>query len=59
MTEGAYSKAGHAHMLQVHAGSRDMVPEKALQGVTFPLHRGAEAHWRAAGIQIPDSIRAR
>ena len=59
MAEAAYGKEGHAHMLQVHAGSRDMVPQKALQGVTFPLHSGAEAHWKAAGIQIPESLRAR
>jgi TRAP transporter TAXI family solute receptor len=59
MTETAYSKDGSAHMLKVHAGSRDMVPQKALEGVTFPLHKGAEAHWRASGVSIPDSIRAR
>jgi len=59
MTEAAYNKAGHAHMLKVHAGSRDMVPQKALQGVTIPLHKGAEDQWRAAGIPIPDAIRAK
>jgi len=59
ITDAAYSKEGSAHMLKVHAGSRDMVPQKALQGVTFPLHKGAEDHWRAAGIQIPEAIRAR
>jgi TRAP transporter TAXI family solute receptor len=59
MTDAAYNKAGNAHMLQVHAGSKDMVAQKALQGVTFPLHKGAEDHWRAAGIQIPDAIRAK
>lgn len=59
MAEAVYSKEGNAHMLKVHAGSRDMVPQKGLQGVTFPLHKGAEAHWRAAGIHIPDAIRAR
>jgi TRAP transporter TAXI family solute receptor len=59
MTETAYNKDGNAHMLKVHAGSRDMVPQKALQGVTFPLHKGAEDHWRSAGIQIPDAIRTK
>jgi len=59
MTEAAYNKEGHAHMLKVHAGARDMVPAKALQGVTFPLHKGAEDHWRAAGLHIPDAIRAK
>jgi TRAP transporter TAXI family solute receptor len=59
MTETAYSKEGHAHMLQVHAGARDMAAEKALQGVTFPLHKGAEDHWRSAGLKIPDAIRAK
>jgi TRAP transporter TAXI family solute receptor len=59
MTEAAYNKEGNAHMSKVHAGSKDMNPQRALQGVTFPLHKGAEDHWRAAGIQIPDAIRAK
>jgi TRAP transporter TAXI family solute receptor len=59
MTEAAYNKDGNAHMLKVHAGSKDMVAQRALQGVTFPLHKGAEDHWRAAGIQIPEAIRAK
>jgi TRAP transporter TAXI family solute receptor len=59
IAEAVYSKAGNAHMVNVHAGARDMVPQKALQGVTVPLHRGAEDLWRAAGIQIPEAIRAR
>ena len=59
ITEAAYNKAGNAHMMQVHAGSKDMVAQKALQGITFPLHKGAEDHWRAAGIQIPEAIRAK
>jgi TRAP-type uncharacterized transport system substrate-binding protein len=46
-------------MLKVHAGSKDMVPQKALQGVSVPLHKGAEEYWRAAGIQIPEAIRSR
>jgi len=59
MAEAAYSKEGNAHMLKVHAGSKDMVPKNALQGVSVPLHKGAEDHWKAAGIQIPEAIRAR
>jgi TRAP transporter TAXI family solute receptor len=59
MTEAVYNKAGNTHMMQVHAGSKDMVPQRALQGVTFPLHKGAEDHWRAAGVQIPEAIRAK
>ena len=59
MAEAAYNKDGNAHMLKVHAGSKDMVPQRALQGVTFPLHKGAEDHWRAAGLQIPDTLRAK
>jgi TRAP-type uncharacterized transport system substrate-binding protein len=59
ITEAAYNKAGNTHMMQVHAGSKDMVTQRALQGITFPLHKGAEDHWRAAGITIPDAIRAK
>jgi TRAP-type uncharacterized transport system substrate-binding protein len=36
-----------------------MTSVKALQGVTIPLHRGAEAHWSSVGIDIPERIRAR
>lgn len=57
MTAAAYSKEGNAHMLTVHAGAKDMAPQKALQGVTFPLHKGAEDHWKSASIQIPENIR--
>lgn len=59
MAAAAYGKEGNAHMLNVHAGSKDMVPQKALQGITVPLHKGAEDHWKAAGIQIPDNIRSK
>jgi TRAP transporter TAXI family solute receptor len=59
MTAAAYGKEGNAHMLNVHAGSKDMVPQKALQGVTIPLHKGAEDYWKTAGIQIPDNIRSK
>jgi TRAP transporter TAXI family solute receptor len=59
MTDAAYNKDGNAHMLKIHAGSKDMTAAKALQGVTFPLHKGAEDYWRAAGVQIPDAIRAK
>jgi len=59
IAEAAYSKDGSAHMLKVHAGSKDMVPQRALNGVTIPLHKGAEDHWRGAGLQIPEAIRAK
>jgi TRAP-type uncharacterized transport system substrate-binding protein len=59
MAEAIYGKEGHAHMITVHAGSKDMVPQKALQGVTIPLAKGAEDYWKAAGIQISDAIRAK
>jgi TRAP transporter TAXI family solute receptor len=59
MTAAVYRKEGNAHMVTVHAGAKDMVPQKALQGVTIPLHKGAEDHWKSAGIQIPESIRSK
>jgi len=59
MTAAVYGKEGNAHMVNVHAGSKDMIPQKALQGITVPVHKGAEDHWRAAGIQIPEAIRSR
>jgi TRAP transporter TAXI family solute receptor len=59
MAATIYSGEGNAHMLKVHAGSKDMVPDKALQGITIPLHKGAEAHWQSARMAIPEGIRSR
>jgi TRAP transporter TAXI family solute receptor len=59
MAAAVYGPEGHAHMLKVHAGAKDMVPDRALGGITIPLHKGAEAHWQAARVTIPDAIRAR
>jgi uncharacterized protein len=59
MTAAAYSQEANAHMIKVHAGSKDMVPANALQGITVPLHKGAEDHWRSAGVKIPDALRSR
>lgn len=59
MAAAVYGSEGNAHMLKVHAGSKDMVPQKALQGITIPLHQGAEAHWKSVGVTIPGGIRAR
>lgn len=59
MVSTIYSPEGNAHMVKVHGASKDMVPANALTGVTIPLHKGAEDHWKSAGVQIPDSIRAK
>jgi hypothetical protein len=59
LVEAAYSRDGLGHMLRVHAAAADMAPRRALQGATIPLHRGAEAHWLAVGLEIPEKIRAR
>jgi hypothetical protein len=59
MAQAVYSKEGNAHMIKVHAGSRGMVPDKALLGITIPLHKGAEDHWRSVGASVPEAIRAR
>jgi TRAP transporter TAXI family solute receptor len=58
MAAAIYGPEGHAHMMKVHAGSKDMAPQTALAGITIPLHKGAEAHWKSAGVTIPESIRA-
>ncbi len=59
LVEAGYSRDGHGHMLRVHSASSDMTPRRALQGVTIPLHKGAEAHWLSVGLEIPERIRAR
>jgi hypothetical protein len=59
MTAAVYGPEGNVYMMKVHAGSKDMVPRTALQGITIPLHKGAEEHWKSAGVTIPEGIRAR
>lgn len=59
MAAAVYSPQGLEHMLKVHAAARDMTPERALLGVTIPLHKGAEEHWRSLGMKVPESIRWR
>ena len=59
MTAAIYSKEGNAHMVTVHAGSKDMMPQKALQGITVPLHKGAEDYWKSVGIQSSENIRSK
>ncbi len=59
MAASIYSADGLAHMVKVHGAAKDMVPEKALVGVTIPLHKGADDHWKSAGLQISDAIRAK
>ncbi len=59
LVAAAYSREGHAHMLKVHGASADMTSRRALLGVSIPLHPGAEAHWRAVGVEIPDVARSR
>lgn len=46
-------------MLKVHAAARDMTPRQALLGVTIPLHKGAETHWRSVGLQAPELMKVR
>jgi TRAP-type uncharacterized transport system substrate-binding protein len=36
-----------------------MAPDKALAGITIPLHPGAEAAWKQLGVAVPDAIRPR
>lgn len=59
LVEAAYSRDGLGHMLRVHAAATDMAPRRALLGASIPLHAGAQAHWIAVGLEIPDKIRAR
>jgi hypothetical protein len=59
MAVAVYGKEGNAHMVRVHAGASAMAPDKALAGITIPLHPGAEAAWKQLGVAVPDAIRPR
>lgn len=59
LVAAAYSLQGHEHMLRVHSAAADMRPRRALQGITIPLHVGADAYWRSIGLDIPEAIRGR
>ena len=59
MAAEAYSPEGAAFMRQTFEPLRDMTPDQALQGLTVPLHPGAQRYWEEVGIDIPESLRAR
>jgi hypothetical protein len=59
MAAEAYSPEGAAFMRQTFEPLRDMTPDQALQGLTVPLHPGAQRYWEEAGVDIPASLRAR
>ena len=56
MVAAVYGPEGNAHMLKVHVAARDMTPQKALLGVTIPLHKGAEVgNGRDRSLQWEDT----
>ena len=59
MAAEAYSPEGAAFVRQTFEPLRDMTPDQALQGLTVPLHPGAERYWEEIGVDIPESLRAR
>ncbi len=40
MTAAVYGPEGHAHMMKVHAGSKDMVPRDGVEGDHHPAAQG-------------------
>jgi TRAP-type uncharacterized transport system substrate-binding protein len=36
-----------------------MTAKQALEGLTVPLHPGAQRYWEELGLKIPEAIRAR
>ena len=59
MVAEAYSQDGATFMRQAFEPLRDMTPDQALQGLTVPLHPGAQRYWEEVGVDIPESLRAR
>jgi hypothetical protein len=59
MVREAYSPEGSAFMQEVFQPLKDMIADQALQGLTVPLHAGAERYWRELGFEIPERLRAR
>lgn len=59
MVKEAYSPDGAVFMRQTFAPLRDMTSDQALQGLTVPLHPGAQRYWEEVGLDIPESLRAR
>ncbi|MBI4520339.1 MAG: TAXI family TRAP transporter solute-binding subunit [Gemmatimonadetes bacterium] len=59
MARAAYSSKGYAFARQAFEPLKDMTPDQALQGLTVPLHAGAERYWAELGLDIPERLRAR
>lgn len=52
--EAVFSDEGLRRMVQSHPAAAEMSLEAGLQGLSAPLHPGAEAFWTARGATIPD-----
>jgi hypothetical protein len=59
LVKQAYSEEGHRHMQQTFEPLVDMTAKQALEGLTVPLHPGAQRYWEELGLKIPEAIRAR
>jgi len=61
MARAAYSPEGLAFARQAFEPLADMSPEQArqgLQGLTVPLHAGAERYWEERGLEVPERLHA-
>jgi TRAP transporter TAXI family solute receptor len=47
-----YSPEGLAYMVKVKSTAKAMSVEGGLEGIVTPIHPGAEAFWRAKGLEI-------
>lgn len=54
-----FSPEGLDHMVKAHKAAAEMTVEAALEGVSMPLHKGAEKFWIEKGKAISDALKSK
>ncbi len=52
-----FSPEGLAHMISAHKAAEEMKVEKAVDGLSIPLHPGAYKFWTEMGLNIPENLK--
>jgi TRAP transporter TAXI family solute receptor len=45
-----------AILQEIHGATKDMILEKAIDGLAVPLHKGAIRYYREIGLEIPERL---
>ena len=54
-----FSVDGLDHMVKAHKAAVEMTVASGIEGVSLPLHKGAEKFWGEQGKSIPDALKSK